>query len=182
MSAIYRVNQKFGKNYVIDILRGSKEQKILSNGHDSLSVYAIGDELSKNQWFSIFDRLLELEAIAIGEFQVLELTDTGKTILKGNKDVSIREDRLEIKTKISKTREEIIDFDIYIFEDLRKIRATLAKENSLPAYIIFPDKTLKDMSNKLPKTKNDMLEINGVGDKKFSQYGKIFLDYFLNEF
>jgi len=176
LSAIYRSDQRFGQAYVIDILMGSKNQKIIQNGHDSLTVYGIGKERSRSEWFSIADRLLELEAVVRGEYQVLKLTLRGKDILKGKEVIEIREDRLRVeKTTTIKKTTNYDDVDMEIFNALRTLRAEIAQESGVPAYIVFGDKSLKEMAIVLPTDKNEMLEINGVGEVKFERYGDLFL-------
>ncbi len=178
LSAIYRTGQNFGLHYVIDILRGSKEQRILQNGHDTLSVYGIGQDLSKNAWLSIGDRLLELGAVNIGEFKVYKLTKFGIEVLKGVHKISINEDRLSLKKQKAKVKAKIdtSSYNVEIFEKLRELRLKIAQENAIPPYIVFSDKTLKEMSIKVPKNKEEMLKINGVGEVKFERYGKVFLE------
>ncbi len=178
LSAIYRTGQNFGLHYIVDILRGSKEQRILQNGHDTLSVYGIGQDLSKNAWLSIGDRLLELGAVNIVEFKVYKLTKFGIEVLKGVHKISINEDRLSLKKQKAKVKAKIdtSDYNVEIFEKLRELRLKIAQENAIPPYIVFSDKTLKEMSIKEPKNKEEMLQINGVGEVKFERYGKAFLE------
>ena len=177
LSAIYRSEQRFGQAYVIDILMGSKNQKIIQNTHDRLSVYGIGKERSRSEWFSIADRLLELEAVIRGEYQVLKLTLRGKDILKGKEVIEIREDRLRIEKSTSiKKITNYDDVDMEIFNALRNLRAEIAKKSGVPAYIVFGDKTLKEMATILPTTKEAMMDVNGVGEVKFERYGEQFLD------
>ncbi len=177
LSAIYRTNQSFGLHYVIDVLRGSKEQRVLQNGHDKLSVYGIGKEFSKSQWLSVGDRLLELEALKIGEFRVYTLTDFGIAILKGKHKVDINEERLSIQKqkKILKTKLDTSDYNVDIFERLRQLRLEIAQRDGVPPYIVFSDKTLKELSVAQPTTKEEMLNIHGIGEVKFERYGKEFL-------
>jgi ATP-dependent DNA helicase RecQ len=176
LSAIYRTNQSFGLHYVIDVLRGSKEQRILSNTHDQLSVYGIGEKYTKAQWLSIADKLLELGAIGIGEYKVYHLLERGVNILKGQETVSIRQERLTIKKTSNKKKVEYFeDYEIDIFDQLRELRKTIATENKVPPYVIFSDKTLKDLSNSMPTTKAQMLEVHGIGEVKFQRYGEAFL-------
>ncbi len=176
LSAIYRSDQRFGQAYVIDILMGSKNQKIIQNGHESLSVYGIGKERSRSEWFSIADRLLELDTVARGEYQVLKLTSQGRDILKGKQTVEIREDRLRVeKSPTVKRTTSYDDVDMDTFDALRKLRAEIAKVSGVPAYIVFGDKTLKEMATTLPVTKEAMLDVNGVGEVKFERYGEQFL-------
>jgi len=176
LSAIYRSDQRFGQAYVIDILMGSKNQKIIQNGHDRLSVYGIGKERGRGEWFSIGDRLLELDAVARGEYQVLKLTPAGRDILKAKQTVEIREDRLRVEKSVSvKKGTSYDDVDMETFDALRNLRAEIAKESGVPAYIVFGDKTLKEMATTLPTTKEAMLDVNGVGEVKYERYGEIFL-------
>jgi len=177
LSAVYKTDQTFGKNYIIDVLRGSKEQKILANSADKLSVYNIGLHLSKKEWFIILERLLELKILLIGEFSALKLTQEAVEILKSKKELFIKSSRLEIDVKEKKVkRDEAADFDEELFEKLRAKRAMLAGELKVPAYIIFSDKVLKNLSSCKPYDKMSMLEVNGVGEKKFEQFGEQFLE------
>ncbi len=177
LSAIYKTEQNFGKNYIIDILRGSKEQKLLANGADKLSVYGIGTDLSKKEWFVVLERLLELKILLLGEFSVLKLTQEAADILRGKKELFIKSSRLEIAVKEKKVkRDEAVDFDEELFEKLRIKRTQMASELKVPAYIIFSDKVLKNLASSKPCDKISMLEVNGVGEKKFEQFGEQFLE------
>ena len=177
LSAIYRTKQSFGIHYVIDVLRGSKEQRILTNGHDQLSVYNIGDNYSKPQWLTISDKLLEIGAVAIGEYRVYYLTNIGVNILKGTEDVTIREERLIVKkAKTKKKVDYFDDYEVEIFDKLRELRKEIATQNRVPPYVVFSDKTLKELSNEMPTDKVSMLEIHGIGEVKFERYGKMFLE------
>ncbi len=177
LSSVYRTGQRFGKAYVIDVLRGSKEQKVLSNGHDELSVYGIGEKLSKKQWFVLIDRLLELEGLGVNEHQGLIITEKGLGFLKGHESVMIRSDRLNVKEKtVKKSAPEIFDYDKDLFDELRTLRQEIASEKGVPAYIVFSDKTLKEMSVVRPQNKDAMLSVGGVGEVKFERYGEAFLD------
>ena len=178
LSAIYRTGQSFGLHYVIDVLRGSKEQRVLKNRHDKLSVYGIGADLSKTQWLSIADRLLELEAVAIGEFKVYTLTNYGVQILKSKAKVDINEDRLSLKKQKAKAKAKLdtSDYDIETFEKLRALRLKIAQEEGIAPYIVFSDKTLKELSIAKPKNREDMLKIHGIGEVKYKRYGKRFLE------
>ncbi len=178
LSAIYKTAQSFGKHYIVDILRGSKEQKILENGANTLSVYGIGTYRAKNVWFIVIERLIELKILSIGSFQVLKLTDSAIKILKGQETVDIKSSRLEVVTKeknIPKIVEDV-QYDITLFEALRTKRTQIAKELELPAYIILSDKTLKNLASLKPLDKTSMLEVNGIGEKKFEQFGVEFLE------
>jgi ATP-dependent DNA helicase RecQ len=176
LSAIYKTEQNFGKNYIIDILRGSKEQKILANKADKLSVYDIGTHLSKKEWFVIIERVLELGVVTLGDFQALKLTQDAIAILKSKKSIDIKSSRLQVDKKAKAVRQaEEFEYDRELFEKLRQKRSELASEMGVPAYLIFSDKTLKHLANDMPTNKEEMLEVNGVGAKKFAQFGEEFL-------
>lgn len=177
LSTIYKTNQSFGKNYLIDVLRGSKEQKLLANDADKLSVYNIGTHLSKKEWFVILERLLELKTLNIGEFSVLKLTDDAINILKGKIKVNIKSSRLQVSVKEKRVKQaDAFEYDEDLFEKLRTKRSELASALDVPAYIVFSDKVLKNLSSEKPFDKASMLEVNGVGEKKFEQFGEAFLE------
>ncbi len=177
LSCIYKTQQSFGKNYIIDVLRGSSEHKLLANKADKLSMYGIGLHLSKKEWFVIIERLLELRLLTLGEFSVLKLTPTAVEVLKSLRTVDIKSSRLQINIKEKKVmQEKEFDYDEALFEALRAKRGEIAQELGVPAYIIFSDKTLKHLAHEKPFDKASMLEVNGVGEKKFSQYGEDFLN------
>ena len=174
LSAVYRSGQRFGLIHITDILRGSKNQKILDAQHETLSVYGIGLEWSKNEWSVIADKLIDIEALHFGEFRVLKLSALGFDILKGNQNVFIEAKRLQ-NNLITEELEETVSLDEAIFERFKTLRKEIALTHEVPAYVIFGDKSLKQMSEKLPLTKEAMLEINGVGEVKFEKYGETFL-------
>ena len=177
LSTILRTDQKFGLHYVIDVLKGSKEQRVLANGHDSLSVYGIGDEYSKSQWLTIGDKLLELSAVEIGEFKVYKLTNYGVEVIKGAHEIDLKKERLEVQKATTKKKEIYSDdYDADIYETLRALRTQIASANNIPPYIVFSDKTLKDLSSKQPQNKAEMLNVHGIGEVKFERYGKDFLE------
>jgi len=176
LSTIYRTKQSFGLQYIIDILRGSKEQRILNNQHDNLTVYGIGSKYSKVQWMSIADKLLELDAIGIGEYRVYHLKDRGVNILKGYEEVQINESRLTVRKAERKRVDYFDDYEVDTFDKLRELRKKIAMANKIPPYVVFSDKTLKELSNIMPENKEEMLEVHGIGEVKFKRYGKEFLN------
>ncbi|MGM0520439.1 MAG: DNA helicase RecQ [Campylobacterota bacterium] len=175
LSAILRCEQRFGINHIVDVLRGSKNQKLLEFGHDKLSVYNIGSQKSKNEWIAICDKLIDIKALSLGEFRALKITDLGMKILKGKEKLFIDSDKLGLLVK-QEEQELELSFDDKIFEEFKTLRREIANENEVPAYVIFGDKTLKELSKKLPITKEEFLEINGVGKVKFEKYGQQFLN------
>ncbi|SMM99471.1 ATP-dependent DNA helicase RecQ [uncultured Candidatus Thioglobus sp.] len=177
LSAIYRTGQLFGQNHIIDVLRGSKNQKVLNNEHNKLSVYGVGVESTQAQWRIIGERLLELDIIIIsGEYSSLKLTSKAMAILKSEEKVDIRASSLDLSQKVvSIKKSNDYEVDAQIFEALRGLRAKIAKETAMPAYIIFDNKTLNEMGYFLPDSKEKLLQINGVGEIKYEKYGEQFL-------
>jgi ATP-dependent DNA helicase RecQ len=175
LSAVYRTQQRFGQAYIIDLLRGSEHQKIRENNHHFLSVHGIGKEQSRSYWEQIAERLMESGAVARGEYRSLVLTEAGKAVLTGKKSVGIRRSRLEIKDKKEPLKANPLMENPEYFEALRLLRSEIAKEEGKPAYIIFNDKSLTDMASRLPQTKEEMLEVNGVGEVKYERFGERFL-------
>ena len=182
LSTILRTDQNYGLHYVIDVLRGSKEQRVLQNGHDTLSVYGIGDEYSKAQWLTIGDKLLELNAVEMGEFKVYRLTSFGVEVIKGEHTIELKKERLTVQKAQSKKRVTYFDdYDVEVYDKLRTLRTQIASEKGIPPYIVFSDKTLKDLSVKVPQDKEAMLEVHGIGEVKFERYGEEFLTLLNNE-
>jgi len=179
LSTMLRTEQKFGLHYVIDVLKGSKEQRVLQNGHDALSVYGIGKEYSKTQWMTIGDKLLELGAVQIGEFKVYKLTAFGVEVIKGSHTIDLKKERLTVQKANAKHKVTFFDdYDVEMYDRLRELRREIASEKGIPPYIVFSDKTLKDLSVKQPDNKESMLEVHGIGEVKFERYGEAFLEIF----
>ena len=118
LSAIYRSEQRFGLNHIIDILRGSKNQKLLEFGHDKLSVYNLGADKSKNEWIAIADKLIDIQALVLGEFRVLKISNLGLEILKGKEKLFIDSDKIGIASKIQE-EETSQSCDELIYERFR---------------------------------------------------------------
>ena len=174
LSGIYRCEQKFGLIHVVDVLRGSKGQKVFQFNHDKLSVYGIGSDVSKNDWNAVADRLFELDAMEIGEFRAIKLRNFGIKTLQKKAKIEIDAHKMNIKTK-TKRQEKSTPVNDDVFELFRALRLEIATKNEIPAYIVFSDKTLIDFSIKLPQNKEEMLEVNGVGEVKYERYGEDFL-------
>ena len=120
---------------------------------------------------------MEMKILSVGEFSTLKLTNDAIEILKGKKNIDIKSSRLQVKTKEKRVKQkEDFSYDEELFEKLREKRAELASEMKVPAYIIFGDKTLKHLANDKPFDKASMLEVNGVGEKKYEQFGAKFLE------
>lgn len=175
LSTIFRTEQRFGINHIVDVLRGSKNQKLLEFGHDKLTVYNIGHEKSKNEWVAICDKLIDIQALTLGEFRALKISEFGMSILKGKEKLFIDSDKLGLLQK-QEEQELELTFDDKLYEEFKTLRRQIANENEVPAYVIFGDKTLKEISLKLPNNEVEFLDINGVGKVRFEKYGQQFLE------
>lgn len=172
LSCVKRTGEKFGAAHVIDILRGSKSQKITDWNHDQLSTYGIGNDYTKKQWLYISHQLIQKNLITPDQdYGSLKITDEGYQVLRGNSSIAgiIREDAEPVVKKVLST-----DYDEELFEILRTRRKKLADHLRVPPYVIFSDKTLQEMAKLLPATKTDMFKIYGMGQIKYDRYGEIF--------
>lgn len=183
LSCVYRSGQRFGASHVITILRGGDTEKIREFGHDKLSTYGIGRDLSVEEWRSVFRQLIACGALAIDAsgFGSLQLTESCRPILRGEQSVALRRDKAvkgKSRTPQMKANLDIDEAQMPVWNALRRVRKTLAEEHGVPPYVIFHDATLKDMLNKFPLSPWEMLSVNGVGDRKMAQFGEAFLEVF----
>ena len=139
-----------------------------------MSVYSIGEDISKDSWELIIDKLFEKKAIIRGEFRELKITNFGFELLKSKKRLLANVDIFERAKEVSLIQDSGVKDEN--FEELRALRMELANKEQVPAYIIFSDATLKEMATKLPTNDESFLKINGVGAMKLEKYGKVFLE------
>ena len=178
LSCVYRVRQggRFGvgMNHLIEILTGSANEKIQRWGHDKLTTYGIGKDLTRPQWSAIGRDLLRLGYLAqdAGQFPTIALTDLGLDALKSRRVIMLSKP-VELK-KISVPRTGEIECDETLFDRLRKLRKRLADERSVPAYVIFGDNTLRQMAREYPTHIDSLRMIGGMGEKKLAEFGNIF--------
>jgi ATP-dependent DNA helicase RecQ len=178
LSCVYRTGQRFGVNYVIDVLMGKPHDRITRNRHDQISTWNIGGELSNNQWRSLFRQLLVYAYIESDYDQHggLRLTPRAKPLLRGEESLMLREvTRSSKKSRVGAGKKPVDANDQPLFDNLRALRKTLADENSVPPFVIFHDKTLLEMVAEQPKSLAEMAQINGVGEQKLSRFGEAFL-------
>ncbi|UPW18488.1 DNA helicase RecQ [Agarivorans sp. TSD2052] len=176
LSCVYRLGQRFGIGYVIEVLRGSMGQRILEQGHDKLSTHGIGKSASHEHWMSILRQLIHLGLLQqnIARSSVLQLTEAARPFLKGEQPLSLAVPRLNT-TKQSKKTASYGVYDKRLFALLRNLRKRLADEESVPPFVVFNDATLIEMAQQQPQTQHEMLAISGVGLKKLERYGYQFL-------
>ncbi|HHF3569951.1 DNA helicase RecQ [Haemophilus influenzae] len=180
MSTIYRVGQCFGAHYVISVLRGMHNQKIIERQHHKLSVYGIGKDKSKEHWQSVIRQLIHLGFVqqVISELNpTLQLTESAKVILKGEEPLELAMPRISAISKIAHNpqRQGVANYDKDLFARLRFLRKQIADKENIPPYIVFNDATLQEMAQYMPTSNIEMLQINGVGSIKLERFGQPFM-------
>ena len=177
MSAIIRTGQRFGINYIIDVLVGAKNKKILERNHHELSVYGIVDDFSKEDLRSIVNQLVLKKLIVKSgdEYPILELSPQGQEFLKQREEIHLP--KFKSTPKLSQPSEAVeAGYDRELFEQLRCLRKALADEKGVPPFVVFGDLALRQMAVYLPQSEENFSRISGVGQEKLKRYGKIFTE------
>ena len=180
LSCVYRIQQNsrfsVGLNHLIEVLTGADTDKIRRWGHDRLTTYGIGKDLSRPAWAAIGRELMRLGhlTVAEGEFATLELTETGMDLLRSRTPITLTKPMNLPKAKRVIRREGDIACDEILFERLRALRKRLADERKVPAYIVFGDTTLRQMAREYPTSVGAMEGISGLGEKKRAEFGETF--------
>ena len=177
LSAIARTEERFGATHIVDIVIGSKNKKIYDFGHDRLKTWGVGKDLSKKFWRLLIDELLAQKVIAKSEglYPALYFLEKAVPVLKNEAKVEMVRIQEKKTTKAAKSK-PTEDYDHELFELLRALRKQLADEQGIPPYIVFSDRSLRDMAALLPRSPEDMLSVSGVGEVKLQRYGKQFLN------
>jgi ATP-dependent DNA helicase RecQ len=182
LSCSYRTEQRFGVGYLIDVLLGNDDERMRRFGHDKISTFGIGAEYSKSEWQSVFRQLVALNLLTVdgSEFGGLKITPQGLAFLKQKETLRLRKFTGKKKAPMaSKTKAEITftdEVDQQLFDALRETRLELAREQNVPPYVIFHDRTLRELAIKKPNSLHAMSGISGVGEKKIERYGDAFLE------
>lgn len=183
LSCVYRTGQRFGANHVVDVLRGSTNEKVKQFQHDQISTYGIGRDLSVNEWRAVVRQLvargyLRVDADAYG---ALCLTERCRALLRGEESIQLRKAIARSAAMGARSRSvEIDERDVPLWNALRSCRKRLAEEFGVPPYVVFHDATLKEMVQQRPMTARTMLKISGVGDSKMERFGDAFLEVIRN--
>ncbi|MEZ9358105.1 DNA helicase RecQ [Vibrio breoganii] len=175
LSTVYRSGQRFGVTHLVNVLLGKSDDKIQRFGHDTLSTFGIGTELTAEQWKGVFRQLIAMNYLTVeGMYNNLRLTEQCRAVLKGEQSIELRELRKAKKKKSSgpKKSSALSAQDAEVFEKLRELRASLAKEQNVPAYVICHDASLADIALKRPTTLDALGEISGFGEAKVAKYGE----------
>jgi len=176
LSCIIRLDERFGGNYTALVLTGSREKRIIENGHDALSTYGLLSDYSKDTVHNWIEQLVGQDYIQkTDEYNVLTLTPTGREVLSGQVTPRLLKPARK-PAKVSKVAADSWEgVDQGLFEALRNLRRTLANKKGVPAYVVFGDAALRDMARRRPSTQAGFLEVKGVGEMKSNQYGKTLL-------
>lgn len=201
MSCIYRTQSRFGLLYIVDVLLGSKQKRILENGHDKLSTWGIGKEFSKEDWFTLSDALIHAGLIEkTGDYHVLTITENGKQVLASRAKIelpveliggrALKHDEAKkhaVGSKQNNTahnkgeykRGEIVrslnEEDAALYESIKEWRRHAAEAENVPPYVIFGDRTLEDLILKKPRTARELLNVFGIGEIKAEKFGSALL-------
>lgn len=181
LSAVAQTGQVFGAAHIVDILRGSASEKVLSKGHDRLPTYGAGKDRPKNFWTAFIRQVVAsgFLMIDVEGYGGLQLTEKTEPLLGGHEGFEYRDIP---KTRPSSSRKartaqiDLDDVDGELFARLKALRRDLAQERKVPAYVIFSDATLQDMCVMKPKDMETLAMVNGVGPKKLKDLGNLFLD------
>ncbi|MEU7134666.1 DNA helicase RecQ [Streptomyces sp. NPDC046261] len=193
LSTVFRLarerRQKFGAGQIIDILLGKKTAKVIQHDHDGLSVFGIGTELSVAEWRGVVRQLLAQGLLAVeGEYGTLVLTDASADVLGSRRQVLLRREP-EKPARAARAAKaggagaarrgapaDLPASAVPVFEELRAWRAATAKEQGVPAYVIFHDATLREIATALPGSLEQLSSVSGVGENKLAKYGQPILD------
>ena len=177
LSAILRTGEWFGAGHLIDILTGTPTEKVRERGHDRLPTFAAGRDLSKPAWGAVFRQMMGRDLVRPdpGRHGALRMTEAARPILRGEEGITLRRDTVDAATARPAVRTLVADADEPLLAALKARRRALAEAQSVPAYVVFPDRTLIEMAETKPRTLDQMARITGVGAKKLESYGAAFL-------
>ncbi len=177
LSASLRTDQYFGMGHLIDILQGNFTEKVGSHGHDKLPTFGVGKELNRVKWKAVFRQMMGHDLIRpdVEKYGGLRMTEKALPILRGEQSITLRADTIKSAKRNYSVKKLISDDDAPVLSALKAKRRALAENAGVPAYIIFTDKALVDMSQRRPLNLDEMSQINGVGKKKLEKFGTIFL-------
>lgn len=178
LSCVYRVKQQFGIGHVVDVLRGLQNAKVKSFGHNELSTYGIGREHSQAYWTSILRQLVHLgylqQVLTEHSASTLQLTTASKAVLKGEITLTLAIPR-DVQALGQTARTVSLHYDKRLFAKLKAWRKRTAIEEDVPPYVVCNDATLVSLAQVQPTSPRELLQINGIGERKLEKYGKALL-------
>ncbi len=185
LSCVYRTGQRFGVQYVIDVLLGKMNERIERSGHERLSTFGIGSDVDRREWRSVFRQLVSrgLLRVDLEGYGSLLLTPESRPVLRGEAEVRLRRDarlaprrRVRARGAAASRARPLPGESEALWEALRERRRELAASQGVPPYVIFHDASLKEMAEHRPRTLEEFATIPGVGEKKLNRYGRVFVE------
>ncbi len=182
LSAVYRTEQRFGVNHLIDVLRGGEGEKIYQFDHHRLATYGLGKDLDANQWRSVFRQLVARGYLRVDmdRFGALRLEQQCRPLLRGEETIQLRRDVPKKAGKQTTKTSLPADINVALWEALRERRRELAEDQGVPPYVIFHDRTLQEMCVALPQNLAQFSRLTGVGERKLDKYGADFIQVIEN--
>jgi ATP-dependent DNA helicase RecQ len=184
LAAIYRTGERFGTGHLIDVLLGHENEKTARFGHTTMPVFGAGKDLPSKTWQSVYRQLLAAGLVSVDHdaFGALRLTPEARAVFKREREVRFRKDRptsgkasRNAPSRSASAKSALEGSDMELFEALRAARMAIAKELSVPPYVVFPDTTLVAFATERPTSRDALLGISGVGQSKLERYGDLFL-------
>lgn len=183
LSCVHRTGQRFGVNYLVDVLRGHDDARIKQLRHDALSTFGIGKDLSRHEWRSVFRQLIArgFLSVDLDGHGALKLAEASRALLRGEQTLQLRRDappKRIAKTPAARAAASSFDneADAQLWEALRACRRVLAQRQGVPPYVVFHDATLREMVQHRPRTRDDFARIAGVGEHKLGAYADAFIE------
>jgi len=179
LSCIYRTQQRFGTNTIIKVLRGSKDKKVLDWKLNEVSTYGIITDISEGGLRELIMNLIARGYVrmTVDQFPVLKLNESSRAVLKGDTKIMVRKECIEVKD--SKTRKKKsktnLDYNKELYELLAEKRKAIAGKKRVPLYVIFANSVLEELAYAMPTTRDEFLDIKGIGEKKYDSYGSDFM-------
>ncbi|MCA8949790.1 MAG: DNA helicase RecQ [Planctomycetes bacterium] len=191
LSAVFRTGQRFGRAYVIDVLRGSKNEKVLQRGHDELPTFGVCKDVPAALLGNYVDQLVDQGVLvrSDGEYPILLLGEPARDVLRGEAEVELRVPKAALEARPQRSRRrsgggrsagprqdvELEPAEQELFEAMRALRRQIAGELAVPPYVVFSDATLEDLARARPTSPRAFLRVRGVGEKKLESFGERFL-------
>jgi ATP-dependent DNA helicase RecQ len=180
LEAVRATGQRFGAGHIVDILRGSLTEKVSQRGHERLKVFGTGEAWKSEDWRALIRQLVAggYLALDIAGMGGLRITAKGESLARGEGVLHYRPAHREPTAKRVKREAmaaELSESDYGLLTALKALRLRLANQRSVPAYVIFPDRTLIDMAQRCPRNEEEFVAVNGVGKAKLAEFGPVFL-------
>jgi len=185
LSAVARTGQRFGATHIVDVVRGSRAEHVMSRGHDQLRVHGMLSSRSKGEVLSMLDQLVAVGALEVlGEYRSLRFGRLGKEVMTGEREVQLavpmgtrsdRKERSRARGGGSVGGRPLSDEERALFDGLKRVRKALAEETGVPPYMVFSDATLREIARTKPVSRTRLLEVKGVGSRKLELFGEAVL-------